>query len=181
MTAVRKLASAATAAAALTPFALTPAVADASGRRCAGSPEVCFRAYSLPDLTAGNRPGNDGIGTGLDIARVQVYTTSKTRDVPVRAQIFMFRRGEYLHGFKTSYYVLPKVDVAYSNQPVWEGNLRPVNYCDGLLGGTLPNSTFITPCHTWKPGYRMGANFYYPDGRPLAQLVSDDQTLEIKA
>jgi hypothetical protein len=180
MTVVRKMTGAATAAALFAPLALAPA-ADAGGRRCGGNPEVCFETITTADTRTDPRTGLSFGGSGLELAQVNVYTTNTSQDVRVRAQLFMFKRGVYLHAFKTQEYLLPR-----AKQNLFSVTPTKVAYCKGpnngydTIGGTLPNSSFTTPCHTWKEGYRLGANFFRPDGRSLALLQSDDQTLEIK-
>lgn len=180
MTVVRTITGAATAAALIAPLALAPA-ADAGGRRCGGSPEVCFETITTADARKDPRTGVGFGGSGLELARVNVYTTYTKADVRVRAGLFMFKRGVYLHAFKTETYTLPR-----AQQNLFGVTPTKVPYCMGpnngydTLGGTLPNRSFTTPCHKWEEGYRLGANFYRTDGSVLTSLQSDDQTLEIK-
>ncbi|MEI2702722.1 MAG: hypothetical protein V9E83_10010 [Baekduia sp.] len=119
-------------------------------------------------------------GSGLELAQVNVYTTNTNQDVRVRAGLFMFKRGVYLQGFKSELYTLPR-----ARQNLIGVSPTKVAYCKGpnngadTLGGTLPNTSFTTPCHAWNEGYRLGANFVRPDGSVLTSLQSDDQTLAI--
>ena len=126
MTVVRTITGAATAAALIAPLALAPA-ADAGGRRCGGSPEVCFETITTADARKDPRTGVGG--SGLELARVNVYTTYTKADVRVRAGLFMFKRGVYLHAFKTETYFLPRARQNLIGGGCRAGRHRPPAAC----------------------------------------------------
>lgn len=165
----RSLSRAVAVATVLTPLVAT-SVADASGRRCGGSPEVCFYAENAEAGMAAKAVG-----------RIDVYTTNTDRDISDVAVTFFMVDGNgnavKQFGFRR-YAKLPKASRPISQ--AFQVVAKPQIYCDKWTGRATPvgfSQPFEQACSTWPAGMRLSARF---SGGVNVDLRSPDQTLLIK-